>query len=269
MTPSSTQNYSKPATSHTEEHDQLQQTRCHHHFITRIYIHGERDELITIGGQTCYRHELMSAFGGSLDPGARPYPKFNINSSPLGLYGFGLSCFVLGLFNCQAKGITLPNVAVSLACFYGATAQIIAGLLEFPTRNTFAFTALTSYGEFWLGYACVVVELLGIMAAYEGMAQFLNTMGLFLLEWVIWILIVVLITMKSALVFFLMFLFLDLTFIFLACAEITGRVGVALGGGVIGVITAFIAWYNGFVGTTTHFNSYIVPSDVFFSNNRV
>ena len=31
------------------------------------------------------------------------------------------------------------------------------------------------------------------------------------------------------------------------------------GGGVIGFITAIIAWYNAFAGTATRFNSYVVP----------
>lgn len=257
MSTSSSQEFDKPTTSHVEEHPHKK-----HHFITRIHIHGDKDELVTIGGQSYHRHELMSAFGGSLDTGARPYPKFNINPSALGLCGFGLSCFVLGLYNAQAMGITIPNVAVTLACFYGAVAQMLAGLLEFPTGNTFAFTALTSYGGFWLGYACFFIELFGILAAYEGTDQFGNAAGLFLLGWVIWTLIIVVLTLKSTLATFLMFLFLDLTFILLACAEMTGKVGVARGGGVIGVITAFFAWYNGFAGTATRLNSYIVPADL-------
>jgi len=50
-----------------------------------------------------------------------------------------------------------------------------------------------------------------------------------------------------------------LTFILLACGSLTGKVGVTRGGGVIGFITAIIAWYNAFAGTATRFNSYVVP----------
>ncbi|CAD1813232.1 Accumulation of dyads protein 2 [Candida parapsilosis] len=258
MSSSSSQINDKPTTSHVDDHNQ-EDSHHGHRFVSRIHIHGEGNELVTIGGHSYYRHELMSAFGGTLNPGAMPYPKVNMNPAPIGLCGFSLTCFVLSLYNARAMGITIPNVVVSLACFYGGVVQFLAGLFEFATGNTFAFTALVSYGAFWISYSCLFIEQFGIAAAYEGTDQFNNAVGLFLLGWVIFTLIIVLNTMKSTLAFFLLFLFLELTFILLACGSLTGKVGVTRGGGVIGFITAIIAWYNAFAGTATRFNSYVVP----------
>ena len=183
----------------------------------------------------------MAAFGGTLNPGVSTYPTSHMNPAPIGLCGFSLTCFVLSLFNARAMGITIPNGAVSLSCFYGGVVQLLAGLFEFVTGNTFAFTVLVSYGAFWISYATLFIELFGIAAAYKDTDQFDNAVSFFLLGWVIFTLIVLLNTMKSTLAFFSLFLFLELTFILLACGSFTGKVGVTRGGGVIGFITAIIA----------------------------
>lgn len=251
----------KPSTSHVEVHEvqHLQTNQSHHSSISRIHTHGKGDELVTIGGQTYYRHELMSAFGGSLNPGVAPFPKFNINPAPLGLFSFGVGCLIMGLFNARVMGITIPNVAVSIACFYGSTALILAGILEFFTGNTFAFTLLLSYGGFWLSYAAIFIPLFGIAAAYEGTDQLQNAVGLYLLGWTIWTFIVVLLLLKSTVALLLMFVFLGLTYLVMACALFTEDMGVSRAGGVIGIITSIIAFYNAFAGVATPFNSYIVP----------
>jgi succinate-acetate transporter protein len=197
-----------------------------------------------------------------LNPGASPWPKININPAPLGLCGFALTTFALSLYNAQAMGIKIPNVVVSLACFYGGAAQFLAGLWEFIAGNTFGFTALTSYGAFWLSYAAILIDNFGIGAAYEGTEQMADAVGFFLLGWVIFTFILFLNTLKSTLSFSALFFFLFITFILLASGEFSGHVGVTRAGGVMGVITAFIAWYNALAGTATSTNSYFVPYSV-------
>lgn len=74
----------------------------------------------------------MTAFLGTFNPGYAPYPKHEFgNASALGLASFALSAFVLGLYYAGAKGISTPNVIVSLAVFYGGLAEFLAGVWEF------------------------------------------------------------------------------------------------------------------------------------------
>ena len=85
---------------------------------------------------------------------ALPPPAFKAaNPGPLGLAGFGLTTVVL---SCVNAGI-LPPAAVAavvpLAFAYGGVAQLIAGVLEFKTGNTFGMVAFTSYGLFWWWFA--------------------------------------------------------------------------------------------------------------------
>lgn len=160
---------SKDSDQHHHDHDK----------VSRVHIHGNGGEFVTINGHKYYRHELMSAFGGTLNPGVSPNPTINMNPAPVGLCGFALTTFVLSLYNAQAMGIMLPNVVVSLACMYGGTVQFLAGLLEFATGNTFGFTALTSYGAFWISYAAIFIEAFGIEEAYANTDQMENAVGFF------------------------------------------------------------------------------------------
>lgn len=229
--------------------------------VARIHTTGDHDEYVMIGNQKFFRHELMSAFGGTLNPGLAPVPvhKFG-NPAPLGLSAFSLTTFVLSCYNAQAMGISSPKVVVGLAAFYGGAIQMLAGIWEIVVGNTFGGTALTSYGAFWLSYAAINISSFGIVTAYaeaDETSQVPNAIGFFLLGWAIFTFMLASITMKSTVAFCALFYMLAVTFVLLAAGEFSGKVGVTRAGGVFGIITAFIGFYNAFAGTATPTNSYI------------
>ena len=47
-------------------------------------------------------------------------------------------------------------MVAALALAYGGIAQLIAGLWEFRTGNTFGAVAFCSYGAFWISFYFVV-----------------------------------------------------------------------------------------------------------------
>ncbi len=69
------------------------------------------------------------------------------NPAPLGLLGFGLTTVLLNLHNAGLYSLDTMILAMGIA--YGGLAQIIVGLMEFKTGNTFGTVAFTSYGLFW------------------------------------------------------------------------------------------------------------------------
>ena len=77
------------------------------------------------------------------------------NPAPLGLMGFGMTTILLNLHN--AGFIALDTMILSMGIFYGGLAQVIAGAMEWKKGNTFAATAFTSYGMFWLSLVAIVV----------------------------------------------------------------------------------------------------------------
>lgn len=58
------------------------------------------------------------------------------NPTPLGLLAFATSIFMISLINLQPRGLKTPNIIVGVLVFYGGTAQVIVGIMEFVIGNT-------------------------------------------------------------------------------------------------------------------------------------
>src|SRR5690349_15986382 len=71
---------------------------------------------------------------------------------PLGLAAFALTTFVLSMFNAGLVSDKGEPIVFGLAFAYGGLAQLLAGMWEFRTGNTFGATAFTSYGAFWISF---------------------------------------------------------------------------------------------------------------------
>src|SRR5215218_2325475 len=69
---------------------------------------------------------------------------------PLGLAGFAMTTFVLSMFNADFVSTAGEGVVLGLALAYGGIAQLLAGMWEFRTGNTFGAVAFSSFGAFWL-----------------------------------------------------------------------------------------------------------------------
>src|SRR3954468_9523696 len=83
---------------------------------------------------------------------AGPTPVPIANPAPLGLAAFALTTFVLSMFNAGLLGAGGEPIVFGLALAYGGLAQLLAGMWEFRTGNTFGATAFVSYGAFWLSF---------------------------------------------------------------------------------------------------------------------
>src|ERR1700745_846882 len=102
------------------------------------------------------------------------------NPAPLGLLGFGMTTVLLNLHN--AGFYELNSMILAMGICYGGTAQIIAGIMEWRKGNTFATTAFTSYGLFWLSLVTlIVIPKLGWSTPSNdtAMAAYLAMWGLF------------------------------------------------------------------------------------------
>ncbi|CCK71846.1 Ady2p KNAG_0I00550 [Huiozyma naganishii CBS 8797] len=232
--------------------------------IGRIYTSGAHDEYVYIGRQKFLKSDLYGAFGGTLQPGLAPASTHRFgNPAPLGLSAFALTTFVLSMFNAHAQGIVTPNVVVGLAMFYGGLVQLIAGIWEIALENTFGGTALCSYGGFWLSFAAIYIPWFGILEAYKVKESDLgNALGFYLLGWSIFTFGLTMCTLKSTVMFFLLFFLLAITFLLLSIGEFTHKYGVTRAGGVLGVVVAFIAWYNAYAGVATRQNSYLLAKAI-------
>src|SRR3954453_12779807 len=76
--------------------------------------------------------------------------------APLGLAAFALTTFVLSFFNADLVNSAGEPVVLGLALAYGGLAQLLAGMWEFRTGNTFGAVAFSSYGAFWISFWALV-----------------------------------------------------------------------------------------------------------------
>jgi succinate-acetate transporter protein len=131
--------------------------------------------------------------------------------------------------------------------------------------NTFGATALSSYGGFWIAYGILLTphwNILGKGGPYNTEATMAvdpkmstSAVGFFLTGWFIFTTILLLCTLRSTVMFFLLFFTLDLAFLMLACGEYASNNNaveaahkLAQAGGGFGMLAAFLAWYNAFAG---------------------
>lgn len=207
------------------------------------------------------------------------------NPGPLGLSSFALTTFVLSLHNAGA-GVPADgpsNVVIGLAFFYGGLVQVkyisllfsirlvyllfffdksqlLAGMWEFKTGNTFGATAFSSYGGFWLSFALIFIPGANITGAYStvGTAVLERSLGIYLMSWALFTGIMLIASHRSSVGLMSMFFFLFITFILLAAAKFNDSITTQIAGGAFGVITALIAWYNALSGLLTKDSSYFL-----------
>ncbi len=163
---------------------------------------------------------------------------------PLGLAGFALTTFLLSVHNAGwDRGTGLAWLGYALA--YGGVAQMLAGMWEFKNRNVFGATAFTSYGAFWVGLA-LWVELAAGHA--KSAAQANNDLGWILLGFFIFPTYMWFWSAAANTVLLAVFTVLEVTFLVLVIGNFSNSVGTVKFGGVLGVITAALAWYASAAG---------------------
>ncbi|GAA5810770.1 hypothetical protein MFLAVUS_004196 [Mucor flavus] len=211
-------------------------------------------------------HDSNSDIETKYTRGYAPAPVYSAptiaNPGPLGLSSFALTTFVLSLHNAGA-GVAADgpsNVVVGLAFFYGGIVQLLAGMWEFKTGNTFGATAFSSYGGFWLSYGLIFIPGAGITSSYAGEDEsvFRKSMGIYLISWAIFTGIMLISSHRSSVGLMSMFFFLFITFILLAASEYNDSITTKVAAGAFGVITALVAWYNALSGLLTKDSSYFL-----------
>ena len=182
--------------------------------------------------------------------------------APLGLAAFALTTFVLSVFN-SGMIKTGDGVVLGLALAYGGIGQFAAGMWEFVKGNTFGALAFASYGGFWISFWW----LLNHVPADAKGNDLNHGIGVYLLAWAIFTAYMFIGSTRVSGAVAAVFLFLALTFLFLALGKLTqsatatNSTGLYKFGGWLGIITALLAWYASFAGVTNFaFKRTVLPT---------
>lgn len=179
------------------------------------------------------------------------------NPAPLGLVGFGLTTVMLSLVNAGVLPHGGEQAVLPLALAYGGLIQIVAGLLEFRTGNTFGTTAFLSYGAFWWWFALLV------MLGHDGvldLSQAGSTIAVTLLVWGVFTFYMWIGTFKLSKALWWVFLTLWVTFFLLGLGALLGMHTLTVSGGWLGLVCGVLAMYTSFgLVTNATFGRPVIP----------
>ncbi len=176
--------------------------------------------------------------------------------APLGLAAFALTTFLLSAINAgwakSSTGFDWWGYAIA----YGGLGQLLAGMWEFRNKNVFGATAFSTYGGFWIG---VGLWLHFIAPTATAALQLNKDLGWILLAFLIFNTYMLVISTQLNMAVFLVFLTLELTEVFLVIGNFTTKTAALPPflvhnttmieiGGIIGVVTAAVAWYTSAAG---------------------
>ena len=161
------------------------------------------------------------------------------NPAPLGLLAFGMTTVLLNIHN--AGFFALGSMILAMGIFYGGIAQVIAGIMEWTKKNTFATTAFISYGLFWLTLVALLV------LPKMGLAEPVSTTGMvaYLVMWGFFTGVMFIGTLKLNRALQFVFASLTILFFLLAIGKATGSALVTQIAGYEGIICGFSAIYAG------------------------
>ena len=87
--------------------------------------------------------------------------------APLGLTGLAVAALVLGLTDLGWASAADKSLMVPWTLFLGATAQLIAGIIDFRRNNIFGGTAFTTYSLLWYAVSLTLVITIFSDAAFD------------------------------------------------------------------------------------------------------
>jgi succinate-acetate transporter protein len=159
---------------------------------------------------------------------------------PLGLAGFAGTTFVLSLINANLVSERGIGAVLGLALAYGGLAQLLAGMWEFRTGNTFGAVAFTSYGAFWISFFFLVRLTPAALVTSHAVSAYLWM-------WAIFTTYMFIASLRTTGAVAVVFLLLAITFVLLAIGDMgSGNADITHAGGFVGLVTAIAAWYASF-----------------------
>lgn len=167
-----------------------------------------------------------------------------------------MTTFVLSMFNANLVNEKGLPVVLGLTLAYGGLAQLLAGMWEFRTGNTFGAVAFTSFAAFWLSFWALDVFYAKDIGGNVG-----HAVGLYLWAWAIFTAYMTIASLRVSGAVALVFVLLTATFILLAIGKTGGDTTVIHWGGYLGIATAVAAWYASFAAVTNStFGRTILPT---------
>jgi uncharacterized protein len=161
------------------------------------------------------------------------------NSAPLALLAFAVTTFMLSMVNSNAIDPGVAPVVIGVALMFGGLTQLIAGIIQLRTGNTFSGVLFTGFGAFWL-------SLFANTQFFDKLvppAQAGHATGLFLYAFGIFVVVMLAASLRTNAVVVLALAILVLTFFFLGAGQYGAHTNLVHWGGYFGLAAAACAFY--------------------------
>ncbi len=159
-----------------------------------------------------------------------------VNPGSLGLIAFGMTTLLVSLHNLGLFAI--DSVILSMAICIGGFAQVVAGLLEFKSKNVIGANAFTFFGLFWIAFAIIGTDVLSSPAEPMALASFYAIWGLYTLIFVVALL-------KKSILSRIIFTSVMILFFVLAAIQLSDLEFLPYLAGALGLIAGGAAMYDG------------------------
>jgi uncharacterized protein len=167
-----------------------------------------------------------------------PSHEFISNSVPVGVAGFALTTFTLGLSTTGMFSAKLTILVLPLAAFYGGLTQWIAGWFALRRGDLFAACFMTTYGAFWWSYVALILYVVPRVGTAAG-----EITTIFLIMWTV---ITIIFTIASAGTnWFVLFTFIEFDITLIVAFIGTGipSVPITHAAGYLEIILGAMGWY--------------------------
>lgn len=176
----------------------------------------------------------------------RDIPETHPNPVPFGFIGFGLNAIILGFANltCYRNDF----VVWMMGLFSGGFIQFITGIVEFKRNQMFTATAYAAYACYWFAQVAI-----WIFDSYGGSIDNFSY-GTFQLLWGVFTLAMYFGTLRSPITVQLVYITLFLVYLFVSISIYTNSIRVQQVGGICGIISGLIGFYNAMATIICHEN---------------
>lgn len=196
-------------------------------------------------------------------PGFPEYKRRIANPAPLGLLAFATTTWIVSLFLVQTRHVYVTNITLAMALSTGGLVQFLAGMWEFVCGNTYATTMFGMLGGFYLSVGAVYWPGSGITAAYEGVGDEIDAIGIYITAWFIFSVIMLIASLRTSVAMTTLWGSIFMTYMLVMIGTLHHQEKVLKAAGGFGILTSAVAFYCGAAGLwvkdASFFNLPVVP----------
>jgi hypothetical protein len=152
---------------------------------------------------------------------------------------FAVTTFMLSMVNANAISAGVQPVVFGVALMFGGLTQLIAGIIQLRTGNTFSGVLFAGFGAFWMSLFAIAQWFLKSVPPL----QVGHALGLFLYAFGIFVVVMLAASLRTNAVVVLALAILVLTFFFLAAGNYGAHTTLIHWGGYFGLAAAACAFY--------------------------